>query len=238
MLWKLLALGLLCLVHIVGHRIRPRDGSAEAMWLSFGSGVSVAYVFLMLLPELADKAEERAHLVVGWVQPLYDHPHFVALLGLLLFYGVGRAFRASERQGRASDELQRSRFLFDIGSFVLYNLSIGHVLADHVVDTQLLWYTVAMALHFQVTDRGLLDEYPELYPRIGRWLVALALVVGFGLTSTTTLLDPLSPLITAFLGGGVILNTLQEELEESRTSELRSFVVGTLVYAVILVFVG
>ncbi|MEM9558499.1 MAG: hypothetical protein AAGC60_29875 [Acidobacteriota bacterium] len=234
MLWRVVALVVLCLVHLLGHRLRAKDPRRQVHWLSVGSGVSVAYVFLMLLPELSADAAEVD--VEGWFRVLYDHPHFVAMLGLLLFYGLDRLIRLDER--RLSPNRASVSFALDIGSFMLYNAIVGHLIVEHTTDFALFWYAVAMSLHFLVVDRGLRESYGADFQALGRWLLVGALALGFATSFVFEhLLNDLTPLLTAFLGGGVILNTLNDELPESRESHFGMFCTGALVYAGVVVLV-
>jgi uncharacterized membrane protein len=42
-----------------------------------------------------------------------------------------------------------------------------------------------MALHFAVNDSGLREHHKHIYDRIGRWILAAAIIVGWVLGSAT-----------------------------------------------------
>jgi uncharacterized membrane protein len=95
-------------------------------------------------------------------------------------------------------------------------------------------FSIAMALHFLVNDFGLLEHHKERYIRYGRWLLVLALVAGWAVGFAIQLSHTLFVLLLAFVGGGIILNVLKEELPEERESRYWAFITGALAYGVLL----
>ena len=74
------------------------------MWLSAAGGVSVAYVFVHFLPELAASqaaVAEAAAGATGGLDLAGRHVFLIALTGLLTFYGLHRLAQTSRsrRQG-------------------------------------------------------------------------------------------------------------------------------------------
>ena len=96
-------------------------------------------------------------------------------------------------------------------------------------------FTVAMGLHFVLTDRGLQEQYPDRFGRGGRITLAAALLVGRAadalLAPTSTLLVAL---LTALLGGSILLNVFKEEIPSGHRSSFPWFLTGLLVYAALL----
>ena len=96
-------------------------------------------------------------------------------------------------------------------------------------------FTVAMGLHFVLTDRGLAEHYPRRFAANGRVLLAGALLLGWGLSA---LAAPVSTLLvvvlTALLAGSVLLNVFKEELPSERDSSYGWFLAGLVLYAGLL----
>jgi hypothetical protein len=92
-------------------------------------------------------------------------------------------------------------------------------------------FTIAMGLHFVLTDRGLKEHYPHRFRRGGRVLLAGALLVGWLLSAlfapSSTLLVAL---LTALLGGSILLNVFKEEIPSGRRSSFGWFLVGLVLY--------
>ena len=233
----LLALGLaggLALIHLVAGKLRFLDVIPRSAWLSAASGASVAYVFMHLLPELATGQETLAHIAP--LEFLETHVWMVALVGLAVFYGLERA-ALSSREQEADDSTEPGVFWLHIASFGLYNVLIGYLLLHREVMTTaaLLLFAIAMGLHFFVNDYGLRQHHKQRYHRFGRWILAAAVLGGWALGAATEVSEALLVLLIAFLGGGVILNVLKEELPEERESRFWPFALGAVAYTALLV---
>ncbi|PPK87933.1 hypothetical protein CLV84_0892 [Neolewinella xylanilytica] len=213
----------------------------RSRWLSLAGGISVTYIFLHVLPEFAvyqDVLAESTRL--KWMADLEHHIYSFALLGLVAFYAMERAAkraRDTHRDPEGDHDRHGVRiFWVHIASFVLYNGIIGYLIVWREDQTTLglLYYVVAMAFHFIVTDYALYDHYQELYRTRGRWLVVTALVVGWVLGLVVEIPEVFIGMIFSFLAGGVIMNVLKEELPGERQSNIRAFVVGVIAYALLL----
>ncbi|TXK37104.1 hypothetical protein FVR03_16100 [Pontibacter qinzhouensis] len=234
-IWPVLAL---VLIHFFGMRLRFLSGLPRSIWLSGAGGVSVAYVFLHLFPEL-NEGQEHIEDAVQALSFLRHHVYLMALLGLAVFYGLERSVVSSrkENQKDSSDE-QASPGVFwvHIGSFALYNALIGYILFQREEGPvqEMLLFAIAMALHFIVNDFGLQDHHQHMYRRMGRWVLVTALLAGWLTGFLVEMPQSVIVLLMAFVGGGVVLNVLKEELPEERESRYWAFLVGATVYSVLL----
>ena len=236
MLLPFLAAFFLAAVHVFAGKLRFLDVVPRSVWLSGAGGASVAYVFLHLLPELAHGQEALAEATGEALRVLETHVWILALVGLAAFYGLDAAARETKGEGKGSGASGKV-FWLHVASFGLYNAIIGYLLFYREDPTRaaLATYTTAMALHFVVNDYGLRHNHPHLYRAIGRWLLGAAVVVGCGVAVLVRLPEPVVVAAVAFLGGGVILNVLKEELPEDRKSRFLPFAVGAALYAVLLI---
>jgi zinc transporter ZupT len=85
----------LAAVHVLSARLTHLDPVPRSAWLSFGGGVSVAYVFMHVIPELAaheDKLRDQGSALAAETQVFA-----MALAGLVAFYGLERMARVSSR---------------------------------------------------------------------------------------------------------------------------------------------
>ena len=85
---------------LVGGRVPPLRslGSDRRSTLSFGAGMSVAYVFVHLMPELHEIRDAFAASVPVPLRYQDMAIYYVALVGSLVFYGLDR-MRARLRKG-------------------------------------------------------------------------------------------------------------------------------------------
>ena len=194
---SLVAALVLALLHVMAGHLRALRGIPRSQWLSMAGGVSVAYVFLHLLPELAEGQEHLGEAI----DFLERHTYLLALVGLAVFYGLERlAVRHADPDG---DEA--SVFWIHIGAFALYNAFIGYLLRHFEAGTSsLLLFTIAMALHFLVNDVGLEEHHHDRYERQGRWVLSAAILAGWGLGVVGEVPEAWIAALIAFLAGGAL----------------------------------
>lgn len=232
------------LVHLFAGKLRFLEGIPRSWWLSMAGGVSVAYVFMHVFPELA---EAQISIAEGWkiIRWIEHHAYLVALLGLAAFYGLERLVRLSQkRQGEepgietGETTTESGVFWLHIASFAVYNALIGYLLVHREEQDlrALVFFAVAMALHFLVNDFGLRQDHKSTYRRAGRWVLAAAVILGWLLGLITKVGEAATAVLFAFLAGGVILNVLKEELPEERRSRFTPFALGAGLYAALLLF--
>jgi zinc transporter ZupT len=232
----LFAIGL-AIVHLYSGKLRFLDAIPRSRWLSMASGVSVAYVFVHLLPDLSKRQDAIAQ--TGVLAFIEHHIYLIALLGLSVFYGLERIVRESrQRQEEAGkqDKAERGIFWLHITSFALYNGLIGYLLLHREEPgiQSLFLFFIAMALHFVVNDYGLRQDHKHIYHNIGRWILAAAIIVGWAIGYGTEISEAAIAVLFAFLAGGIILNVLKEELPEERKSRFWAFALGAGAYAALL----
>jgi hypothetical protein len=227
------------LVHVFGPRLRFLTTLPRSIWLSAAGGVSVAYVFVHILPDLAlhqRGVEAQAAAEGGMLAALESHVWLVALLGLILFYGVERLARRTARRRSGEDVPQDATFWIHLASFAAYNLLIGYLLLHREGESQggLATYAVALGFHFIVNDQGLREHHGPAYDRFGRWLLALAPLAGWAAGAASEVPPLLVSALFGFLAGGIVLNVLKEELPEDRESRFWAFAAGAAAYAALL----
>ncbi len=231
------------LIHIFIGRLTFLGGVPRSRWLSLAGGVAVSYIFLHILPELSAHQQTFAQELGLSDRAAESWVYLVALAGLATFYGLERAAKTSRRKFRersGKDRIEAEILWLHIGSFALYNILIGYLLL-HREETglwPLIIYFVAMALHFMTNDFGLRQDQKEQYDRSGRWVIAGAVLLGWGIGLVTTLPPIVIGFLFAFLAGGVVLNVLKEELPEERESRFLPFMLGGAIYAALLIFSG
>ncbi|HET8726482.1 MAG TPA: hypothetical protein VFO41_03135 [Alphaproteobacteria bacterium] len=223
----------LAAVHVFGIRLRFLDSIPRSRWLSAAGGVSVAYVFVHLLPELgAHQGRLEEELDGGLLGLIESHAYLMALGGLVLFYGLERLAKQARRRRTGEAEV----FRLHLAAFALYNVLIGYLLLnrEETGPETLFFYAVAMILHFVVNDRGLDADHGQDYRRLGRWVLAVAVLGGWALGQAIEISDVAIAVLFALLAGGVVLNVLKEELPEERESRFGAFLAGSAAYAALL----
>ncbi|MGK7890170.1 MAG: hypothetical protein AB4042_12615 [Leptolyngbyaceae cyanobacterium] len=213
----------------------------EHRWISFAGGVSIGYVFLEVFPELSHAQEELEHSALPFVAYLENHVYLLALLGLLVFYGIDIWVRSSQHQVETGGNVESHAvrpvaFWIHITVFAVINGIFGYLLQDvgnHSL-LQCLIFFAAIALHFFIIDHNLREHHTRSYEKKGRWILTAAIMVGAIAGQTLHLNEAALSIVWSFLAGSIILNILKRELPDTTESCFGSFLGGAVLYAGLL----
>ncbi|WP_046175858.1 hypothetical protein [Domibacillus indicus] len=206
----------------------------RSRFFSFAGGAAVSYVFVHLLPELHTHQEVLEKTKSNLLQFIENHAYFVALLGISFFYGLENAVtrKTKERRTHAGSGI----FWIHIGVFFFYNMLIGYLLIQEKFNhaREMVFYFLALSVHFLTIDQSMRETHQQTYDKYGRWILAVAVLIGWGVGLFTQLQEMLVSALVAFLSGALILNVLKEELPEERDSSFAAFAAGTAAYSILL----
>lgn len=206
-------------------------------WMSFAAGVSTAYVFVDVLPELGVRNQavvriEGEHLFFG-EQRIYG----LALVAFVLLYGLDHLVSV-RKLGRATAESPTSDFAdwLQVVGFAVYSWMIGYLLVERAEKgtLALVLYVVAMGLHFLIVDHSLQEKRGPNYQRFGRWVLAASVPMGCLAGSLLPISEVVFARIFAFIAGGMVMTSAQAELPTEREGRFWPFCLGAIVYAVVL----
>lgn len=237
-----LALVVLIALHALGGRLHLVDARARSSWLSAFGGVAVAFVFLDLLPALAQAQSLVSERAGGLLGEIERHVYLIAAFGLVFFYWLesiaARSRRRQRREGEG-DQTHPGVFWVHMASFGLYNFLIGYLLAtwESGGTLQIALYAVAMGLHLLAMDVSLRVHHKHSYHRYGRWLLSALLAVGWMAGHVAPLGELTLALLIAFLAGAIVLNVMKEELPEERQGRIGAFALAAALYGGLLLLV-
>ena len=236
-LWiALLATLFLMIFHYLSPWFANRLPGEGRGFVSFAGGVAVAYVFLHMLPGLVEYNKPIGELLISYSQltPFTELLiYIVALLGFLVYYGLDLV--AEDHSGHDNDN--RPVYSLHLGMFCVYNFLITYTMSLRVLTSILatVLFTIAMALHFVLTDRKFTRFYQSQFNQLGRFILISALFLGW---LSSVIFDPVNVLIAAFmlafLAGSVLLNVFRDELPESGLMSYFWFSFGAFLIMLIL----
>lgn len=223
---------------LLGDRVHPlrafvRDRRSI---ISFCAGMTAAYVFVHLLPELHAARQSFAKSMRMFLR--YDGMaiYFLALVGFLMFYGLDY-LRGLLRES-ADPQRVKWAFWIHLGGFATYVGLMAYLLVHRLEEgttEQLLLYTAAIAVHLLTVDHALREEYAARYQKMGRFVLSTSSLVGWAAGLVVVLpLYVLAPLV-AFISGSVIMNSLITELPADKDGRFLPFVTGGLTYGLVLI---
>ena len=237
LVWPL-ALGLAA-VHVFTPGLDVLESLPRPSLLSLGSGVSVAYVFVHLLPEVASVEPPVVHGEYA-LFPLEFPVYLLALAGFVAFYGLEHVARRWGTHGENGEATESTGvYWLHLGSFATYNVLLGYLLVERSVHERagLVLFAVAIGLHLLVNDHGLREHHAQRYRQVGRWLLAGAVLLGAALGVFLVVGPPLFELLLAFLAGAVVFTVVKEELPSQGENRFSMFTLGVVGYAALLVVV-
>ena len=232
----LLSLGMvlaLALVHLLTGRVRLLSHNMDSPWLSASAGVAIGYVFIYLLPKLADMKYGLAG--DGYASFIERHFFVFVMLGFLVYYKVGWASAAAN----VPEHWRGAARLAHRSGFIGYNLMLGYtVTAFKNPDIVAALLAVALlGFHLMGIDHHLRHARPRSFDRQVRYLLAASLVVGWVFGVTTDLSDEAVALWTAILAGSMLMMVLKEELPGDLGGHFVPFTLGVIVSSLAIEFV-
>lgn len=207
----------------------PGKGRA---FVSFSGGVAVAYVFLHMLPDLVEYNKPIGEFLLksNFLTPFTELLiYIVALIGFLIYFGIDiKAERDTEKEGV---------YWLHLFMFCLYNFLITYTMSLRALSS--IWatviFTIAMALHFVLTDRKFSRFYPKRFNHLGRFILITALFIGW---LSSVLFEPVNVLVAAFmlafLSGSILLNVFREELPSIEVANYFWFSAGAVLIMIAL----
>ncbi len=219
------------LVHLLAQKTRLLDVITHGRFLSVCGGVAISYVFVDMLPKLAENDIIIQKLLSGIFPYFERHIYVMALAGFLFFFSVNRSRTLLT---------ETTSFYFSLASYAFFNFLVAYAVADqnNPEVKPLALFTFAIALHYFTNDYALAKAHGEAYGTKEKWLLILSLLAGWCVGVLFVLSEAAVALLSAFIGGGVILNVTRHELPDDNPHSLGAFLLSALLYTTILLLIG
>lgn len=182
--------------------------------ISFGAGISTAYLFVRMMPELdeaRDTLGEEGGIGNGMVAYLF------AIVGFLLVYGLDHVRRrqAAPIGSRWTAAMQGMPAVSScVFGMVFYVLLLTYVLvqgSDSSV-SGILQHAIAISFHFLAMYHSSRDEIGDGYERRIRFVFSIMCLLGWLVAQIINLPSATPALLLAFVSGTMIVNWAFMEL--------------------------
>jgi hypothetical protein len=205
----------------------------KGRWQAISAGVTVAYVFLSIIPEL----EEHRPTVAASATALLDAEKKIYLWTLAGFVTFVALTRLPETLSSAS--LEKLPYWCELVGYSLYTALIGYLLThrEDASPVSLGLFIFAMGLHLFLVDMELVDRFRGLYQPWGRIELMISVVVGWGLGDAKALPDSFTSRLFAFVVGGVLVMSAHEELPATGERPFWWFAGGAFAYGALLMLI-
>jgi len=233
------AVAVLIAVHLLAGYFDRWRGRWRPLFFSVAGGVTVAYVVMQLLPALS-RSDQTIRPLAQQFLPFFErHGYFLAVIGIVVFYAnanqIARS-RAQQVQLAGEDQADRRAFATSMVLMSIFNFTVAYSLADpRDPDVRpIVLFVVALALFYFVADESLHSNYARDYRRVGRWVLASALAIGWLFGSFTELPASVLALLVAFFSGGILVTVLGQQLRPGPSRNVWGFALGALGYGLLL----
>lgn len=226
----LIPLIILAVIHLFANKASVLGWVWHGRFLSFAGGISFAYVFVDLLPTLAEGQPLLKQTLDPYLPLLDRHAYVIALAGLLFYYSLKQSPFSSVT----------TNFWISIVGYQIFNLFVGASLADPSAPElqPLILFTIAMGMHYFVHDHNLRQEQPILYEKYGKWILAATLVAGYYIGRITKISDAMVAITIAFAAGGIMFNVMHYELPYPKKGSNLFFILGAGIYTYLILRIG
>jgi hypothetical protein len=233
LLYTLVAACALASVYLFGCKLHLLERGPV---VSVAGGVSVAYIFIDLLPEMAENQAAFLATATGRHLPFPEaRVYSAALAGFVIFYGLRETVtrRGTTNHRQTTPVLQYQAHIF---GFSTYSALIAYLMVHrpHGLVLPLILYTTAMMFHFLIVDRSLRKDYDGAYERGGRWILAASVLAGWAIAVTVGVPVGLFATLLGFMAGAVVINSMGPELPSASEWRFAQFLLGAVAYAILL----
>ena len=210
-------------------------------YISAAAGISVAYVFIDVLPELEVQRQALVTAAGGAALVFAEkRVYLLALFSFVVVYGLEHLVLVTHDRRRATVAAGRPDpvYWFELAGYAAYSGLIGYLVVHRAGHGPLALgvYAFAMAIHFLIVDHALHEEHGRLYAPRGRWVLAASVLVGWAIGVAFPLSEIVVARLFAVLAGGVVIASLRAELPDNRTGRFWPFCSGAIIFAVFLAF--
>lgn len=208
--------------------------------VSVASGISVAYIFIDVLPEL-NKAQ-IFFTQAGFCSMIKLNElliYLISLLGFLYFFYLENYIQSKEKTDSSDIQINTNLHRYSIlylSGFFLNNFILGYLIVywENSVNS-LLVYTIAISLHVITLDYATIKEFGNKFRHI-KFTLTLGLPAGWIAGILIKFPDEVKHLAVGFIAGSVIINSIKDEFPKKDDNiEYKYFLISSIVYALILI---
>ena len=221
-----IALLVLAAVHLFANQAKILGWVWHGRFLSFAAGISFAYVFVDLLPEL-EKGQPVLKETFDHFLPYLDkHAYLIALFGVLFFYGF---------HTQSPNHPERN-FWISTSGYLIFNFFVGASLSDssNPEIQPIALFTIALGMHYFIRDHSASLENDVIYEKQARWMLVAALFAGYAIGYAAHIPEAIAAVVISFIAGGVLLNVLRYELPKREQVGYVFFLLGALFYTFLI----
>jgi hypothetical protein len=222
------------IIQVFANRIISSSSLGKIKWMSLAGGIAVSYIFVYILPSLHHEQDDFGE--TAFELAMESELYFFGLIGIVVFYTLNKL--AERYRYKKGTPVEDHFFFVQICLFFVYNMLISYIMfaADQTIP-QLMFYGVAVGLHFMAVAHDMFRENNQKYRKYGRYMLAGGILSGWLIAEFT----PHSPLVLsivfAFISGAIMFNVIKNELPSEGSAHLPTFIAASFGYSAITLLV-
>ncbi|SDK17931.1 hypothetical protein [Microbulbifer yueqingensis] len=225
---------MLCIINFTLPRWKIFQGGAPSALLSISAGTGLTYVFLVLLPKLAQVQATIPASTAGSAIPGQNHVYLVALTGFVIFLLLLRKDLAGG--GRRGRGWSTGTVLVAV-IFSLYNAQVGYFLGDWPIQGVggYLLAGIVLGLHIMGLNYHIWHYYPHHYERSFRSIFCVFMLLGWLAAILTDRLYGVMTVATVFITGAIIITAIREEIPARNEKVHVPFFLGAILVSAFVI---
>ena len=215
-----LILGLLLgVIHFFSDKFKPEEGEKHYRIFSFAAGISIAYLFLDLLPHTYEAATHLKSSVFIFL-----------LIGFALFHLSEKyLYQHNVKDRLASTKLQSLHTI----AFFIYYFMVGLVLCEkaHSGYFDALLFLLPVGIHAALSTASLSEIHGEFNELLGlKLLLSSSCLLGVILALFLPISPTVNNILVSFIAGILLYIFVKEFLPEKKEGQPIFFVIGVVLF--------
>lgn len=232
------------LVNFYSLKIRVYAGKYKRQVLSLFSGITAAFVFLDLLPNIENSKESLSTLTSPYIPTIIyeDAIFFVVFLGFLLFFTLECLAVDSKKTTRANNHgtkaggPSRKVYFVHFAALIFLQFVLSYSLLFEYRESAIagVFFTFAVSLHLFVAENAMTEQYSDLHGKNGRLIATIIPIVGLAVAIVFPERTLEASVLLAFISGAILYQAIRSEIPTVKRKGLFMFLVGAGFYAALL----
>jgi hypothetical protein len=227
----LIAIILIVSMHIFYIGLAKKVDRIWPSWSTAAGGFAVGYVFLLLLPKLSVMGGKGMEKYPDYPMLGLSIIYLFVLLGFVSYWLVDLL--------GTDDSPTRSYWRqIQSASFFLYNVLIGEFVVANLSFIPTVYFLSLFTIIFHLAGMNHLFHHwhPHYFQHRMRWIFAAGILIGAIGGYLAIFSWKVIGLVTAFMGGAILINVIYYEMPHSRDQKRLPFLVGILAFVLVISF--
>lgn len=211
------------LMTIIAHFFSDRIMISKGKFLSFATGISVAYIFLYIFPEVVKISPSSSFIFV------------------LAGFSLLRLLEVHIHKHRSLKLMKKELKELHASIFFVYHLFIGVVLLG-ILNSNLiggLLFFLPLLFHSTISSASL----PELHEKIKgtslfRFILSLSTLLGVSIAILFNIPQSIDAAVLGFVTGALLYIVIRDSMPKDTKSKPMYFLLGVVLYTILIVFSG